>query len=59
MELSSESENKVDYITSTDGSTTVPLFTTSTIALVNYEMEDSFFSDGDYMCSRRFHYPMH
>ena len=59
LELSSESENKVDYITSTDGCTTVPLFTTSTIALVNYEMKDYCFSDGDYMGSTSFNYSMH
>ena len=59
LELSSESENKVDYITNSDGCTTVPLFTTSTIALVNYEMKDYCFSDGDYMCSTSFNYSMH
>ena len=49
----------MDYTTSTDGCTTVPLFTTNTIALVNYEVKDYCISDGDYMGSIRFNYSMH
>ena len=49
----------MDDTTSTDGCTTVPLFTTNTIALVNYEEKDYCISEGDYTGSIRFNYSMH